>query len=259
MFLDVVDLKTFYDLPLGRMLRVLVGQRLRAAWPTVAGQRLLGLGYAGPYLRPFMDEAERTVAAMPAAQGVVAWPRERDNAAVLVDETGLPFPDSTFDRILVVHAIDHCRDPLELLHDAWRVLVPGGKLVVVVANRRGLWARAETSPFGYGRPYSRGQLEALLKDCQFHVSASDEALFLPPTRSRFLLRSARTWERIGRRLWPAFAGLLVIQAEKQLFRGLAAGEGKRVRAVRPVFIPQGAAGLNGRTRHPGAQKPRISA
>ncbi|MBA5778668.1 class I SAM-dependent methyltransferase [Stappia sp. F7233] len=247
MYLDVADLLTFYDLPTGKMLRVLVGQRLREIWPSMSGQRLLGVGYTGPYLRPFMDEAERCVAAMPAPQGVVAWPRERENAATLVDETELPFPDSMFDRVLVVHGIDHSRDPEEMLKEIWRVLAPGGRLIVVVANRRGLWARTETSPFGYGRPYSRSQLEALLKDCQFKVAASNEALFLPPTRSRFVLRSARTWEKIGRRLWPAFAGLLVIEAEKQLFRGVIAGGKRKVRAMKPVFIPQGAAGMHHRS------------
>ncbi len=78
-------------------------------------------------------------------------------------------------------------------------------------------ARSEISPFGYGRPFSRGQIEGLLRACQFRPSASDEALCLPPTRSRLVLRSAPAWDRVGRRLWPAFAGLLVIEAEKQIF------------------------------------------
>src|SRR5690606_36122996 len=120
MFLDVADLRTFYDLPLGRMLRVLVGARIRALWPNMEQLSLLGVGYPGPYLRPYLGEAERTIAAMPAAQGVVAWPRERRNSAVLVRETELPFADNMFDRALIVHGIDHCGDPAEMLREIWR-------------------------------------------------------------------------------------------------------------------------------------------
>lgn len=248
MYLDVQHQRTFYDLPLGRMMRVLVGARIRARWPDLTGRALLGVGYAAPYMRPYLEEAERCIAAMPAAQGVVAWPRGGRNSAVLVDETELPFPDHVFDNALVVHCLDHCGDAEALLREIWRVLVPGGRMIVVVANRRGLWARSEISPFGYGRPFSRGQIEGLLRACQFRPSGSDEALCLPPTRSRLVLRSAPAWDRIGRRLWPAFAGLLVIEAEKQLFRGApAGGETRLLKALRPVFVPEGAApGMNGR-------------
>ena len=38
-----------------------------------------------------------------------------------------------------------------------------GKLVIVTPNRRGLWARFEHTPFGTGRPFSRGQLTELLR------------------------------------------------------------------------------------------------
>ena len=39
----------------------------------------------------------------------------------------------------------------------WRVLAPSGR-VIVVPNRRGPWARADNTPFGHGRPYSRSQI-----------------------------------------------------------------------------------------------------
>jgi SAM-dependent methyltransferase len=165
-----------------------------------------------------------------------------------VEDDDLPFPDHVFDNALIVHALDHSGDPEALLREAWRVLVPGGRVLVVVPNRRGLWARSEISPFGYGRPFSRGQIEALLRDCQFEPRGRGEALFLPPTRSRLLLRGARTWERIGRRLWPAFAGLLVIEAEKQVYRGAPVRQQRVSRSFRPLFIPDGATtGLSGHT------------
>ncbi|WP_417687469.1 class I SAM-dependent methyltransferase [Roseibium sp.] len=241
MYLDVADLRTFYDLPLGRLLRVLIGGRVRTLWPSLEGQSLLGIGYAGPFMRPYLGSAERCIAAMPAQQGAVGWPREADNAATLVEDSRLPFSDAYFDRVMVVHALDHAADPSAILREAWRVLAPGGRLIAIVPNRRGLWAQSELSPFGYGRPYSRGQLRNLLKSCQFDVIGQEEALFLPPSRLRFVLRSARTWEGLGRRLWPAFSGLLIMEAEKKVYRGIPV-EGSRsaLRVLRPVFIPDGA-------------------
>lgn len=253
MYLDVADLRTFYDLPLGRLLRVLIGGRVRTLWPSLEGQSLLGVGYVGPFMRPYLGSAERCIAAMPAQQGAVGWPREAQNAAVLINDGQLPFSDAYFDRAMVVHALDHAADPAAILREVWRVLAPGGRLIAIVPNRRGLWAQSELSPFGYARPYSRRQLRNLLRSCQFDVLAQEEALFLPPSRLRFILRSARTWEGVGRRLWPAFSGLLILEAEKKVYRGLPV-EGNRsaLRVLRPVFIPDSApAGLKPiRLNHP---------
>ncbi len=242
MYLDVVHLRAFYDLPLGRLLRGLIGAPVRGMWPDLKGQHLLGIGYAGPFIRPYLDKAERVIAAMPAPQGAVPWPRERDSSCALVEDGALPFADNSFDRIMLVHALDHCSDPDTVLKEAWRVLSPGGRLIAVVPNRRGLWAQSELSPFGYGRPYSSRQLKHLLKSCQFNVLDDKEALFMPPSRARTILRAARTWEGIGRKLWPAFGGVLIMEAEKIVFQSLPAdGKRSRLRVLRPVFIPEGVA------------------
>ena len=242
MYLDVVHLRAFYDLPLGRLLRSLIGGPIRKMWPDLTGKALLGIGYAGPFMRPYLDTVDRAIAAMPAPQGAVHWPRERDSACTLVEDQDLPFPDAYFDRVMLVHALDHCSDPAAVLREAWRVLVPGGRLIAVVPNRRGLWAQSELSPFGYGRPYSRSQLKDLLKSCQFNVTEDKEALFMPPSRARAILRAARTWEGIGRRIWPAFGGVLIMEAEKVVFQSLPVdGKKSRFRVLRPVFIPEGVA------------------
>ncbi len=241
MYLDVVHLRAFYDLPLGQLLRGLIGDPVERMWPDLKGQSLLGVGYAGPFMRPYLGSIERAVAAMPAPQGAIHWPREKDNACALIEDEALPFHDATFDRIMLVHALDHCSDPSAMLREAWRVLAPGGRLITIVPNRRGLWARSEFSPFGYGRPYSGRQLRELLKNCQFNVLDDSGALFMPPSRSISVQRSARTWEALGARFLPAFAGILIMEAEKLVFRSLPAnGKKSRLRVLRPVFLPDGA-------------------
>src|SRR5205085_3552177 len=158
MSLDVVDLRNFYAQPLGTVARRLVSRAVRTRWSDTRGQRIAGIGYATPYLGLFREEAERCLALMPAAQGVLRWPSERQGLAALVDELALPLPDAAVDRVLLVHALEMAHDPGALLREVWRVLAAGGRLLAVVPNRRGLWARTDTTPFGHGRPYSRTQI-----------------------------------------------------------------------------------------------------
>ena len=125
---------------------------------------IAGLGYATPYLEMFRDHPLRLFAMMPAEQGVVNWPASGPSSSTLIDDSMLPLPDSCVDRMLLAHALENAEHPRELLSEVWRVLTPGGRLVVVAPNRSGLWARLDTTPFGHGRPYSRGQLLDLMRE-----------------------------------------------------------------------------------------------
>ena len=122
MSIDVVDLRNFYGQRLGVVARRFVGRGIRALWRDTAGQRVLGIGYATPYLGLFREEAERCLAFMPAAQGVVKWPTTRPALSALVDENELPLPDAAVDRVLLVHALEMTNDPAALLREVWRVL-----------------------------------------------------------------------------------------------------------------------------------------
>jgi len=161
MHLDVVELRRFYyTTQLGRMVQRVVRDRLRSMWPDIHGQNLVGFGFAAPYLRPFMEEAARTLCLMPAQQGVCPWPPEGPNATALVEETLWPVPSGFADRLIVAHGLESCERPAALLEEIWRVLAPGGKAIFVVPNRAGIWARRDATPFGYGSPYSIGQIRS---------------------------------------------------------------------------------------------------
>lgn len=217
MHLDVIDLRAFYCSPLGQIGRRMIRRRIRLIWPDLRGLSLLGLGYATPYLRAFQDEAERVLAFMPAAQGVSHWPSEAASLTALVEDTELPLPDASIDRILLAHALENSEQARAMLREVWRVLAPSGRLLILVPNRRGIWARIETTPFGHGRPFSRPQLTRLLREAMFSPIQWDMALYMPPIERRFLLRSAPAWERLGARYWPRFAGVLLVEASKQIY------------------------------------------
>src|ERR1700749_2466254 len=144
--MDVVDLRNFYAQHLGVGARRFIGRGLRARWNDARALRVLGVGYATPYLGLFRGEAERCLALMPAPQGVVRWPSTRPALAALVEEDELPLTDAAVDRILLVHALEMSPDPVELLRESWRVLAAGGRLMAVVPNPRGLGEGLATPP-----------------------------------------------------------------------------------------------------------------
>ena len=239
MSIDVVDLRNFYAMRLGVVARRFVGRGIRRRFADTRGMRVLGVGYTTPYLGLFREEAERCLAFMPAAQGVLKWPTDRPGLAALVDELEMPLPDSEVDRVLLVHALEMAHDPVALLREIWRVLAAGGRLLVVVPNRRGVWARLDTTPFGHGRPYSRSQITHLLREAWFTPAGWGEALHVPPVARGWFLRSATAWERAGAAIAAPFAGVHIVEATKQVYRAIPARrESKRlVPALEPALAP----------------------
>ncbi len=211
---SVEDLNRFYASPEGQVVQRLVSLRLKDQWSDVRGLDVLSIGYGTPYLDPF-NEARRVLQAMPAAQGAEIWPNDRKVRATLVEEEALPFPSALFDRILMVHALEESPSPQNLLLEASRLLSPNGKIILVVAARGGLWAHAERTPFGYGQPYSRGQLENAVRDAELEPMAWSHALYVPPIRA--LLRWAKPIEKIVPHIWPLTGGLILMEAGRKPF------------------------------------------
>jgi SAM-dependent methyltransferase len=232
---DVLELRQFYASDLGAAARLMVGRKVVEAWGDAHGLDVLALGYATPFVASLMPAARRVIGAMPAQQGVEVWPGGARTLTTLVDEDALPFPNALFDRILLVHAIEEAPDAVALLREVWRVMAPSGRVIVTVAARNGLWANSEKTPFGHGRPYTRSQLAELLREAELEPSGYTRALYVPT--APWLAGWAEGFEQAGSRLWPGFAGLVLMEAVKQTFAVKPKGVRARARAAKPVLAP----------------------
>jgi SAM-dependent methyltransferase len=237
---DVKRLIEFYRSPLGNITRALLRREIIRFAGNIRAQRVLGLGFATPYLRFALGDAERVLAFMPARQGASSWPREGPSHTVLCDPLEMPLTDAAVDVIIAVHALEHIADAEELMRELWRVSAPNARLIIVVPKRRGMWSAADNTPFGDGHPYSRGQLERLLRDHSFVPEQWKDALYLLPSHNSLALKSTRLFESAGRAFGPTLAGALVVQARKEQFPAVPRRK-KSERYVRvPALAPQAA-------------------
>ncbi|NDR57209.1 methyltransferase domain-containing protein [Aliiruegeria sabulilitoris] len=209
MHLDVLDLRNFYyKTKLGRVAQRAIRDQVVGFWPPeeTRGRTVAGFGFAVPLLRPYLGSARRVIALMPGQQGVMPWPAGQPNVSVLCEEMLWPLDTGSVDRLILMHGLDTSEHASEVLEECHRVLGPGGRVLFVVPNRSGLWARRDATPFGYGRPYSTGQLETQLLRHGFQPERHVTALFGPPSEKRFWLRSSGMLEKFGRQVFSSLAG-----------------------------------------------------
>ncbi len=220
----------------------MIRRQIRKLWTDSTRRNILGLGYATPYLSPFMDCSNRIVAAMPADQGALCWPELAENLVSLVEEERLPFPNEIFDSVLMVHALETSEQVRSLLREVWRVMAPNGTLLAVLPNRRGIWAQLEHSPFGHGHPYNQPQIVRLMRDSMFFPNPIVGALYAPPINRRPILRAAPVFESIGTRWLSTISGVLIIQAKKQIYTLAAPPHTQQQSALLALSNPLRAAG-----------------
>lgn len=240
MSLDAAALRDFYARPLGLTVRRIITSRVRRRWRHTRGLVVAGYGYPAPYLGPFRADAERVANLMPASQGAIVWPRGGPSLSALVEEGRLPIADNSVDRLLSVHALEACHREAAVLREFWRILKPEGRLLLIVPNRSGMWARVDTTPFGAGKPFSRGQLQGLLETALLEPIEWSYALHLPPIEHRLVLKSAIALERMGHGIVPGIGGVIMVEAQKTMEAPV--GKLSTVRAIGDVIKVGGTGG-----------------
>ena len=243
---DVDRYKSFYKSQLGLAVARLIGRQvinqLNSSSPSIKGKQTALLGYGVPYADQLIDKHMDVHLLMPGNQGAHGWqasietrPDPRPGCRVaMVDEDHLPLADCSLDTLILVHALEHVSRPNRFLRELWRVLKPGGFITLIVPNRRSSWAAFETTPFAYGRPWSRRQLHRFLQDHLFTPREAKTALMLPPLLVPALAGLMEPIERPFRAIDARFGGVLIITAEKEMMGGVPLGKTQKV--AEPVGV-----------------------
>lgn len=200
------EIEDWYTTPAGREASRLLARSIGPLLGRASTSRLLALGQTASVLtRIHGAGGERTAMVVEQAR---RWPLTAPNRAVVAHPERLPFDDALFDDALLIHALELVERPRLVLRELWRVLGPAGRIVLVVPNRAGVWARVESLPFGRGQPYGRGGLTRLLEGAMFEVESWSTALAAPP------VRRLRWLERPLASVLPQMGGVHVVAARK---------------------------------------------
>ena len=121
MHLDVVDMRDFYyRTQLGRVAQRAIRDQVVEMWPPMAGQTVVGFGFAAPLLRPYLARSRRVIALMPAPQGVMPWPTGEANVSVLCDDAAWPLSTGFVDRLIVMHGLETAENSGTVLEESFR-------------------------------------------------------------------------------------------------------------------------------------------
>lgn len=217
------DAATFYATRRGQKTNALLAERLHGLLPPVAGRRVLGLGYARPFLQqwPGLGQAAWTATArLNVPMSALSAPEDPSAPPdCIVEPARLPFDDFSLDVVVLIHGLEFTAAPA-LLRAVWKCLADDGHLLIIVPNRTGLWAHDDSTPFGHGQPYSTGQLTRLIQRSLFRLEASRKGLAMPPFATRLGLRSGRLIDRAAGLAGRHFCGVHAVVARKDLYAGL---------------------------------------
>jgi ubiquinone/menaquinone biosynthesis C-methylase UbiE len=127
----------------------------------------------------------------------------------------LNFPDQVFDGVLSMAALEFIPDPLPVYQELYRVLKPGGKLLIGTINGDSSWGEIY-------RQQARENVDSIFRKAHFHtlkdlanldpahLSVSQGCLFIPPG----LERDNYTWEEERRRAGTERPGFIILVWDK---------------------------------------------
>lgn len=212
---QAAEYDAWYSTPEGRRLDALEKTAVWRAVRPKAGETALDVGCGTGNYSLALARRGLTVTGVDVSTDMLAAAERKARGLESVkfmraDATALPFAPESFDLVLSVTAFEFVKDPARAVSECWRVLRPGGRLVVAWIAGSGAWANLyekaaaadENSVFQRARFWTVAEARKWLPGISPRIRG---ALWTPPlwlgkgTWGRFWIASVA--ERIGRVIW----------------------------------------------------------
>lgn len=141
----------------------------------------------------------------------------------------LAIRNNSIDAVVLHHTLEFENDPHAILREVERILVPEGKLIIVLFNPISLWGlwhvylhtkqlvkHQQPELPSCGNLISQKRLKDWLSLLGFDYAKSQPALFRPPVNKSPILSKLQFMEKAGKRYWPNLAGSHCLLATKRI-------------------------------------------
>jgi SAM-dependent methyltransferase len=206
------DMAQWLETPLGQALLESERKVMEPVLARIFGYHFLQIGVSEASL---LDES-------PVGHRFLFVPQSlADSRHAVASAEALPLQTDSVDAVLIHHALDYTPDSHRLLREASRVLIPGGKLLIVGFNPLSTWGVRRLTRIGAGLPWSARFISAFrvcdwLKLLEFSVERVSHCAFLLPFTHPRVVQLAPALERVGKRLEAPVGAAYMIVACKQL-------------------------------------------
>lgn len=143
------------------------------------------------------------------------------NPHVVASNEALPLQSESVDAVLIHHALEYTPDNHRLLREASRVLMPGGKLLIVGFNPLSSWGMRNacrwrnTAPWD-ARYITSSRVQDWLKLLEFSVDKVEHGAYLLPFAHNKVVGAAPRFETMGQKFKAPLGAIYVIVACKQV-------------------------------------------
>ena len=145
----------------------------------------------------------------------------KDKALSLLrgDAYFLPFKDKCFDLVISITLFEFLKTPEKSIKEIFRVLKPGGEVLIGTMNSRSLWflfkrlkSKFVETAYRYARFYTPKELENLLKQSGFKEVQTRGVIFFP---SFFpFVKLAYQFDKKFSRILKSFGAFVVVKGKK---------------------------------------------
>jgi SAM-dependent methyltransferase len=201
---------------LGQSLLALEKRALRDNLANLRGGIAVQIGSSGP--QPLLDACHYAHRFLLTAPG---QPADSTSTGILHAATdSLPFESNSVDLCLLPHSLDFSAIPHELLREVDRVLVSGGRLVLLGFNPYSMWGLRKMFAFRTtgvpwnGRFISMRRLRDWLQLLDFDIHTGTMLYYRPPSGSHAMRDRLAFLEKAGNRWWPMLAAVYLLVAQK---------------------------------------------
>ncbi len=216
-----MSLTHWFNTPLGQFVKQAETTLLTAHLQNLFGYHLLLIGAGNTQWLEFSRIPHRLF--VPVDKGLPLDSHHQQSGSLIqADAAYLPIATDSVDTVILQHALDFSDDPHQVLREAERVLMPGGRILVCGFNARSLWGLSRVLHFKQAHVPWNGKFQSTsrLKDwlclLGFEMEFHQKVFFRPPFKSENVLNKLEFMERVCAKVLPFTGGVYLLVAKKKV-------------------------------------------